>query len=293
MPPENRSAFVGERRSCKRFDVNEMEGTLIFMSERFPVQIKNISLTGCLVEARKRFRAGALQTVELEIHYLGVSYQLYGETEWSKSDQWIGVRFLHPSANTRLALKALMQVVMQTKSGSLSGQPSEASSPAPAASVQSALASAPATMAPPSVPAVEDHAPVPSSASRVSLSNRPAARLSPEFLRVIHQGALRAQCASQGEWTAELMLIDNGIRVTTEVLDISLRGCTVQAEEAFGEEIDSRAQIVFQISGHRFVLSAEPTALEDHTTLGIKFIDINDRRRQFLNSLILDLRNNQ
>jgi hypothetical protein len=249
-------------RASKRYVVDNIYGELHYMGQKYPCQMLDISLGGCMLCTAKSFRAGALATVEFDFLYDGCSFQLYGMTEWTKSDRNIGIRFLHPTDATRMMVASLVERIAAHEAAALSSAAVNPPAPTP--------------KAPPS----------PHSTAKIL----PSSRLSLDFVRAVHQGAQRVLSKLQTDWTAELLFIDHGTHASSWVLDFSLRGCSVQSDSPLEVECDSRIQMVFQIKDQRFLLAGLPVGLDDSHTLGIKFIDISDRRRQFLNRLILNLR---
>ena len=264
MQQSNTAVNYEDRRSSKRYPVDDLFGELLYLADRFPCQIKDISLHGCRAYTAKRFRAGALASVEMALTYDGKKFHFYGSTEWTKSDQLIGLRFLHPSSTTRIELNQLLAMVIAKQA------------------VEESVSNAPAPLVSKTTVSV--------SPVRLRPEDSLASKLTIGFVRTIHEGACRAMSPVESSWMAELLFIDSSTRQTTRVVDLSLRGCCVQSDTPFTDDCDSRAQIVFQINDHRFMLGGISIALDDPCTLGLKFVDVSDRRQEFLNKLIQELR---
>jgi len=267
-----------ERRAIPRNKVENMTGVLIYQNESFKVRVKNISPKGCQVEAESSFAGDLLQSVELQLSFREKPYKLYGRIEWTKDAHLAGISFQSPNITAQIVLSELMDEVLFVLNTEMDAAPEAAVVPVPEP-IPVSVAEEAFSFSAVSRPAV-------AALQKPSIADR----LSVEFVRVVHQGAPRASSTSEGEWTAEIQFIDRAVRKSTVVLDLSLRGCSLQSSEDFGDECDSRAQLVFLIAGLRFVLSGEPTALEDKKTLGVRFVDMNERRREFMNKLVMDLR---
>jgi len=263
-----------ERREAPRYAVEGMRGEIVFMNEKTPFQLKDISLSGCGLTTLKGFRAGALATIELRISHEGNFFQLYGRTEWARGNDQLGVRFLHPSNETRIALRDLLAYVIDQQHAAL--VPEEGCEDEP----------------PVENPCDCPSAPEQPQAAAVVKPKLLSDKLTPPFIRWIHEGACRASSVKEGEWKIQLMFIDSSKLVQAWVIDISYRGCIVQALQEFADECDSRVQMALHINEHRFILYGEPHAIcdEDPSILGIKFVDVNPRRREFLDQLIRELR---
>ena len=296
----------------------DLEVRLIANNRNYPMKIRQISQKGCIAESKTVYREGSLQFVQIHLTYEEVNYLLYGETEWSKDDQWVGIVFKHPNEAVRQKQIELFGRLSQVKASPAppaaepqSPPPSEAvasetprqSSSAVSAPTESSSASQASAPAATPASAATSPAPLPAVAPRptqypatptegvTGAQEKPASRLSSRFVVLVHQGAPRALCPHNQEWKANLMLIDSGMRIDGSIWDISLRGCSMWMETTFDPASDSRAQLVLQLNqSQRFALPAEPLILEGASILGLRFIDINDDRRRFLNKLILDMR---
>jgi len=275
-----------------------VEGKLHHQFKTYPILIKEISKNACIVESKVRFRDGALQLVELDVHCPQENIQMFGETEWCQNDKLIGIILQRTNDATRQKVVDILSGQSKKTNAALdeaAAPEAKKETPPPTTTTSAPAENAVSPVPPPAAPAqavdtVPDKRTVPAPAHRDEEPNK-AGRLSTEFVCLVHQGAPRALCKQNHVWKADLMLIDSGIRISTTVLDISLRGCTLHVESEFGEECDSRAQLVLQLDGQRIAVPADPVMLEDGYTLGLRFVYLNNDRRHFLNKLILKMRN--
>lgn len=73
------------------------------------------------------------------------------------------------------------------------------------------------------------------------------------------------------------------------ILDLSLSGCRIQTDERFPVGIYTRVETEFRLHGLPFRLGGVVQAIHDRKTVGIRFLDFSDRKRQQVEELIADI----
>jgi c-di-GMP-binding flagellar brake protein YcgR len=91
------------------------------------------------------------------------------------------------------------------------------------------------------------------------------------------------------ETSAVIHLIDLAADVHGRILDLSLGGCHIRTERRFPVGIFRRVEIEFRIEGLPFRLGGVTQAIRDPINVGIRFLDMSDRKREQLLQLIEEI----
>ena len=70
------------------------------------------------------------------------------------------------------------------------------------------------------------------------------------------------------------------------ILDLSLSGCRIRTEERFPVGIYTRVEIEFRLQGLPFRLGGVIQAIHDRNMVGMRFLDLSERKRQQVLDLI-------
>jgi hypothetical protein len=89
--------------------------------------------------------------------------------------------------------------------------------------------------------------------------------------------------------TARLTLVKSGIRMTGRILNLSMSGCRLRTDERFTVGIFNRVETEFLLNGMPFRLAGVSQSIQGKNTIGVRFVDISDRRREQLEELIAEL----
>jgi hypothetical protein len=90
--------------------------------------------------------------------------------------------------------------------------------------------------------------------------------------------------------TAVIRLIDIAANLEGRLLDISLGGCHIRTAKRFPVGIFRRVETGFRIAGLSFWLGGVTQALYDPFNVGIRFLDMSERKREQLTQLIAEIR---
>jgi c-di-GMP-binding flagellar brake protein YcgR len=90
--------------------------------------------------------------------------------------------------------------------------------------------------------------------------------------------------------TAVIFLVKIASRLRGRILDLSLSGCRIRADERFPVGIYTRVETEFQLEGLPFRLGGVIQAIHDKRTVGIRFLDMSSRKREHVEELIEDIR---
>ena len=117
----------------------------------------------------------------------------------------------------------------------------------------------------------------PVSSSEISAKS-PAARTSRRF-----------EPRHEVETSAVIHLINLAADVPGRILDLSLGGCHIRTERRFPVGVFRRVEVEFRIEGLPFRLGGVTQAIYDPFNVGIRFLDLSDRKREQLLQLIAEI----
>jgi len=90
--------------------------------------------------------------------------------------------------------------------------------------------------------------------------------------------------------SAVIHLISLAADVQGRIVDISTGGCRIRTERRFPVGIFRRVEVEFRIEGLPFRLGGVTQAIHDPFNVGIRFLDLSDRKREQLLQLIDEVR---
>lgn len=93
----------------------------------------------------------------------------------------------------------------------------------------------------------------------------------------------------QVDTSAEILLVNVGSRLHGRILDLSLGGCRVETDNRFPVGIYTRVEAEFCIDGLQFRLGGVIQQIHGPRTVGIRFLDMSERKRQQLLDLIAEI----
>jgi len=88
---------------------------------------------------------------------------------------------------------------------------------------------------------------------------------------------------------AVIRLINLAADVQGRILDLSLGGCHIRVERRFPVGIFRRVEVEFRIEGLPFRLGGVTQAIHDPFNVGVRFLDMSDRKREQLLQLIEEI----
>jgi c-di-GMP-binding flagellar brake protein YcgR len=287
-PGQSSSVLAPERRSLPRYPVDE-DTVLLLTSHGVPMpgRIEDLSLSGCRVRARDRISATAGSRIEISFKVNGVSFRFNGIVAWTHGANMAGIRFVNmiPRRKAELAeIVGEMEAEQAARAeavnpevesqGTLSNQEAlsppllQASQPAPEQSTQ------------PENAGVKSATPLaPTNAGPDETNSAPAPRPADR------RGSVRHAV----DTSAIVLLINIGSTLRGRIVDLSQSGCRIRTQERFPVGIFTRVETEFHLQGLPFRLGGVVQAIHDRNTVGIRFLDLSDRRRQQMADLIREI----
>ncbi len=87
----------------------------------------------------------------------------------------------------------------------------------------------------------------------------------------------------------QLLLVKAGIVMPGHILNLSLGGCRLRTEQPFNVGIYVRVEAEFYLRGLPFRLAGVSQTILDKHTIGLRFLDMSDRKRDQLVELISEI----
>jgi len=95
------------------------------------------------------------------------------------------------------------------------------------------------------------------------------------------------------ETSAVIHLIDLAADVQGRIVDLSPGGCHIRTDRRFPVGVFRRVEVEFRIEGLPFRFGGVTQAIYDPFNVGIRFLDLSDRKREQLLQLIEEIENTE
>ncbi|HEY1580055.1 MAG TPA: PilZ domain-containing protein [Terracidiphilus sp.] len=89
---------------------------------------------------------------------------------------------------------------------------------------------------------------------------------------------------------ATIHLLSVASRVTGQIVDISLGGCHIRTDSRFPLGIFRRVEAEFCVDGLPFRLGGVTQAIYDPFNVGIRFLDVSERKGEQLSQLVAEIK---
>jgi hypothetical protein len=299
-----------ERRAHPRYSVDE-DSLLVFVNHGMPLKARlvELSLEGCRVRTCERFTGKAGRPVEITFKVKGFAFRFSGVVEWSCGHHLVGIHFVNMIPRRKIELaevveemaaaaaaraRAVNQLVAEQEAAAPAppmipeAVAAETLAPGTAKASESAVAARP--VEPPAVAReTETPALVPEMKPPVEVQaggTEAAAELEPPVQGPAMPRDRRGQMRHEVDTFATIFLVKVGSALRGRILDLSLSGCRIRTDERFPVGIYTRVETEFHLQGLPFRLGGVIQAIHDRDTVGIRFLDLSERKRQQVLDLI-------
>lgn len=304
-----------ERRVAPRFVVDG-PATLFILNQAstLPCRILDLSLSGCRIQTKAHFKPGHLVQVEVGFSVNGMQFRLGGVCQWASGRGQIGVRFSEIPMRRKEELLDLITEVREkaettkAKTDEAAEASTNASSAAPVEGPPQAggprLVITPVAIA----PKVNSKAPVAQAASGPATSAAPMS--GPQLLATPVAAQSTAEAASESganqhtpaprlerrsqtrhevDTSAMVYLIKIRSQIPGRIVDMSLNGCRIHTTDRFHVGVFTRVEVEFQLAGLPFRLAGVIQAIHGRQQIGIRFLDMSERKRKQVEILIAEI----
>lgn len=293
-----------ERRRMPRCAVDE-DAMLLLVDHGscMGCRIVELSMDGCRISTRGRLPSGRQVRVEVTFRARGVAFRFSGVTEWSDGAGLSGIRFVDLPARRRDELVEVLCELEIDVGARDANQAEEQAAAEREARARLEREQAAGRHAQERQAARERGAAEPAEAQGERQDGKRAeAAAVAEQLRPTAQRAAwlpggkgpagpvkrerRAQARHEVDTSAVICLVNAGSRLSGRILDLSLGGCRIRTDERFPVGIYTRVETEFRLEGLPVRLGGVIQAIHDRSLVGIRFLDVSDRKRDQLEQLI-------
>ena len=269
-----------ERRSLPRYAV-DTEATVVLVNEgpSFRGRIVELSLDGCRLQAERFCGVAAPASIELTFKLNGMGFRLGGTLQWADARQAAGIEF-SPMAERRRDVLLEVLSELDAKRAKTAGEEEPA-------------------IEPQNVPernAAGNYRDVPVMAAKeVNLPAPPPAKGPTEAPGpVLASGSpsrreRRQQSRHAVDSRATIYFVDVRAEIAGRIIDVSLSGCRIRSDERFPVGIYRRVETEFMLDGLPFRLGGVVQSMHDKFTVGIRFLDMSERKREQLVELMEEM----
>ncbi len=294
---------------------------LVDSGSRVPCQMVDLSLTGCRVRLgpRERLPGHGQLRIEATFKARGIAFRFAGVTESADAGKPVEVRFVGVIARR---MDELIEVLCELEAAQAAKAEKEATEQRaaeeraqreageqPAKQAEAQLLAEPEGAAPPEnqlkpapepVSALQLIKPVmgpflvaaQSTAGFKGAASQPTA-LQPAGQAPAKQGKQerRAQSRHDVETSATIHLVNIRAAIQGRIVDLSAGGCRIRTEDTFPVGIYTRVEVEFRLQGLPFRLGGVIQAIHnrDRRLVGIRFLDVSDRKREQVEQLIHEI----
>jgi c-di-GMP-binding flagellar brake protein YcgR len=291
-----------DHRSHPRYAV-DADSTLLLVSHGLSLQshILDLSLEGCRLRILEHYAVGTGMRVEVAFKVNGIAFRLVGISRWTDGRDLVGVQFVSVVDRRR---EQLAEVVVEIERAAAARAAREA---AERAALESATEEDTKRRAEEEARERErrlseelaardlldlaerqarEWAEIQEIARRAKAARERAAQLERDAAEQLDR---RAQARHAVDTTAAVLLIRCGSIIRGHILDLSLGGCHIRSDEKFPVGIYTRVEAEFHLEGLPFLLGGVIQGIHDPHNVGIRFLDVSERKRDQLQQLIEEI----
>ena len=276
-------ARLVERRRVPRFAVDEDAAILVVNSgKQLPARAVEISLSGCRLRVADKSALGAGICVEVSFRLRSLAFRFSAQVEWVNANRYVGLRFVSVSPRRMADLVDNLAELAAERASSAVRQAAKrfAEEAALAAKLEAELAASSFAQQP--VPA----ALATSTPAQAQAANPCAAAMSAKNSAGRER---REQGRHDVDTTATILLVNIASRLPGHILNLSMSGCRIRTDERFPVGIYTRVETEFHLEGLPFRLGGVVQAVQDRNHVGIRFLDMSERKREQLGLLIAEI----
>jgi hypothetical protein len=275
-----------ERRDSPRYSVDE-DSVLLFMGQgkAMPGSVVDLSQDGCCVRTKERCSLRVQWPLEVAFKINGISFQFSGILQWTNGHNLLGIHFVNMLPRRMVELANViceMEAAAVSKAGAVTMVAAREEAPAVVKRQIDPLAEAKNSAMPRFEVIDLPVAPQPASPSR-------HVETAPQTAPASAARERRQTVRHEVDTSATIFLVHVGSTLRGRILDLSLSGCRIRTDERFPVGIYTRVETEFRLEGLPFRLGGVIQAIHDRNNVGIRFLDLSERKREQVNGLITEI----
>jgi PilZ domain len=273
--PQTSLTMRHEQRKYLRFPV---EGEAMLFAEQLQSAICchmiDLGLEGCRLRRGDDEPLQVGMTVEIAFRLAGTLFRFPGTIQWSAKNTILGLYFTKMSDSRKNELADLLGAMHEE----MEAREKE---------TREKQKQEPAVQAKPAAPQSQETAQasnlhlVPNPVQDPVSDSTPPAKSGPPRRR-----ERREHDRHEIDSIARVLFLSIHSRVTGKVLDLSLGGCRIRAQQEIPVGAYRRVEVEFMVDGLPLLLPGVTTSLHDKFTIGIRFVEMTDRKRNQLQTVI-------
>lgn len=282
---EDRDGFKArpERRSDPRYSVDE-DSVVLFVGYGAPnaARLVDLSQDGCRLRTQEPVAARNRLPVEVFFKINGVSFRFRGVLQWTDGRNLLGIRFVNVIPQRMVDLASVICMMEET-----------AGARAEAVNRLVAEQQAPQYTGRETTERAQDRNCEPLAGSLMELpeatppgAHAPLPEASPLPARKPAGRERRQQSRHEVDTSATILLVNVRSTLKGRILDLSLTGCRIRTDEHFPVGIYTRVETEFRLGGLPFRLGGVIQSIHDRNNVGIRFLDLSERKREQVLELI-------
>lgn len=300
---EDRGEFAvrrPERRSDLRYSVDE-DSIVLFVGHGAPQEahLVDLSQDGCRLRTTEPITARSRLPVEVFFTIEGISFRFRSVLQWTDGHHLVGIRFVNSMPQRLVELASVICKMEKTAAARadlvnllIAKHKAEQSTGRQA----TVWADAPGQVGERGHVGDSGHVgergrvPAAKKLTRL-LDFAPLSRA--EGMQPATGRERRGHARHELDTTAMILLPNVESSLHGHILDLSLTGCRIRTDERFPVGIYTRVETDFRPQGLPFRLGGVIQAIHDRNIVGIRFLDINEQKREQVSGLIGEIERSQ
>ena len=282
-----------ELRAYVRCPVDEDASVLLLtLRQTLRCRIVELSLSGCRIRTQEPLRVPPGAPIEIHFKVNGIVFRFHGAIEWADSRNASGPRNADSprNANPRnpdIEAGIRFPNTLPRQAEDLSVVLAELEARARKKAAEDGRSGAQPASQPANQPAnLSDQAPAVQPPKDLA-----APGSTPSQPQVGRPGReRRVQSRESVDTSAVIFLVKSGSRLEGRILDLSPAGCGIRLDECYSRGIYMRAEVEFRLEGLPFRLGGVIQSIRDKHTVGVRFVDLSERKLSQVSELIAELR---
>ena len=260
-------------------------------------RLVDLSLGGCRMVTPEPVSLGILARVEVSFELRGCTFRVVGVTAGTRAKRSFGLRFLEMPRRRAEALLELLEELAEDPQGPRAVERKEPQPPMEPALIDSAVMDQAAAEARANRQKQSERAggidvpPVASEAAPVAEAEPGNADDCGKTAGISQDKGVerRSHQRHRVDTRVKLTLIRGAITMQGCIVNLSQGGCRLRTDEHFKVGIYTRVEAEFYLHGLPFRLAGVSQAIMDRNTIGVRFLDMSERKRAQLTELIAEI----
>jgi hypothetical protein len=285
------------RREQRRYFRFPVEGEAMLFVEQTQSSMRchmlDLALEGCRLRRTEDLPVQIGLTVKVAFRIAGTLFRFPGTIQWSARNSILGLHFTQMSSARKQELSDLldgMREEMEAREKEKQAKPAEQQSQQDApANTLHLVPKNPAANSDAGTESIPGAAPEAGSETGSETSPEISPEISKDQPAASLKRERREHFRHELDSHARVLFLSIHSRVIGKVIDLSLGGCRIRAQQRIPVGAYRRVEVEFIVDGLPLLLPGVTQALHDKYTIGIRFVEMTDRKRGQLRLVIEEI----